>query len=175
MLDEVQVKCQFENCREIVSKCNLKSHMESCPFRTASCSGDECSFISTHQEVKKHMLECRNVKWKCKYSRLGCTFKGQKQVVLEHELEGCRFLPRVCPGCSHNFTIESLSQHKLNCGELVINCKDCAFQMKRKQQRDHKCVEAIFQALGVTKHNFWEKADLFYANQAKYVAIQIYI
>ena len=151
--NELKLKCEF--CEDIITYGSINTHIQNCEFWLYKCSG--CKLQSTAENMKKHILECVNIEWKCKFAEVGCEFSGNKEAVSLHE-DSCGYIPMNCSDCKKLVLTFQMSKHKLKCSEICVECKDCCFKLKRKMLRRHKCANEIFKALKIpNKRKFWEK------------------
>ncbi|XP_035671213.1 TNF receptor-associated factor 3-like [Branchiostoma floridae] len=78
-----QVSCKF--CSEGIPLALMQDHLAQCPRAMASCPNG-CGLTDvTREQVDQHLLEdCPLVEVECSYSGSGCSFKGQRGQLEEH-------------------------------------------------------------------------------------------
>ncbi|CAH1262955.1 TNF receptor-associated factor 3-like [Branchiostoma lanceolatum] len=91
LAEHLEKDCQFRQepckfCQELIPLAQTEDHTKQCLKAPSSCpNGCELTGV-TREQVEKHLQdECPQSEASCRYNSYGCTFKGPRSHVSEHE------------------------------------------------------------------------------------------
>ena len=68
-------------------------HLESCSHVFCPCPNQECTETCKRKDMDYHLSSCRKEVIACTFSKVGCTFKGQRENMNDHcEKSACRHM-----------------------------------------------------------------------------------
>lgn len=110
----VGVRCNFEQCPEVLPRRDLPAHIFKCPYRLVAC--EWCTVERRDGEMEEHLRSCPQRLVPCINRECALTMKYED--LSSHYRNECPFTVVPCPyaslGCSHTMVRKDMEIHELH-------------------------------------------------------------
>jgi len=123
IIDNMEVKCRFEDCNIKILSSLRKEHESSCDYKPITCPNSELCGIIFSKDLAKHLAEdCPERAMQCPYH---CGQSIKLSAMLEHIKTTCDCLEMDCSqGCGKKLKKKELQNHFDNeCVLVVLPCE----------------------------------------------------
>ena len=160
------IHCLYPNCSYVAERESIPEHMEGCEHLPVQCKG--CQLGLTRKTVQDHQELCGEIWVHCINKDYGCSLQGKRIELREHE-PNCESKPMICNNCEQKFSAKNFAAHMGNCPEGTLPCKECGFQLKRRELGDHSCAAFLGKMFRNQQMHFAKQLEIIRNEQTKLV------
>ena len=104
VLDDIEIRCEYEGCNEVLKYQYYFDHIEACKFKSFKCN--ECNYVSTQENLVKHVDECGEIEVECEECH-----QAMKRKIMEEHTEICEERLVDCNMCKGSFKFKEIERH----------------------------------------------------------------